>query len=532
VVKAVTQNDAAVPPPLASGLGWLLGKVDHQQFDSGDGRWVFFDGLIDEVRFYDRALAIEEIASLAAATRVIAEENLLEVHLTGDLYVACGGAVDVSGLGYRADAGYPNTSAERAAAGVGGSHGGRGGHFAEAELTDPALPGRVYGSLFDPRDPGAGGGSLEGVADSASAGGGVIRIATPGNLVIDGALRAGGGGDGSAAAHGAGGSIRLDAQTLAGRGTIDASGAGSASSEPGGGGGRVAIYAGTLDAGLLARTTAAGGDSVDPAARGSAGTVYVLRDGDVFGELVVDGGAVASTQVTELLAVGTGTLTAATATGFSSDGADFVYNLAGVQVVINGDLGQGWPVLGHTHHGQSLEVDTSQLAFAAQAGDAYQGRYRFDLVTVRSAQVITVDLLAASAEDVDPGSLLEAGYQPLAELTTPAEGTSFDSGDTITITAQAATAYGIAAVRIGFDGDFVDVDAEPLTRVVTAPAVSEPTDFVVALEVVDRSGRLARSSVTVTVTPAAPSLTVEVAGRVEAGRRMPPGILRKDETEE
>ncbi|MEE8525929.1 MAG: LamG domain-containing protein [Thermoanaerobaculia bacterium] len=526
VPQALAQNDAVLPQPLASGHGWLLGKVDHLQFDSGGGRQVFLDGLLDEVRFYDRALAIEEISSLAAATRVTLEDNLLDVTLSGDLYVACGAAIDVSGLGYRESAGYPNTVAEAAPPAVGGSHGGRGGNFAETVLAVPAaLPGRTYGNLFDPRDPGAGGGGT-------GAGGGVIHIAALGDLVIDGALRASGGGEGSAAANGAGGSVRLDGAAISGRGTIDASGGGSASSAPGGGGGRVAIYAGTLDAGLLARTTATGGDSVDAAARGAAGTVYVRRDGDVFGELIVDSGAVASTQITELLAVGSGAMTTATAGGFTSDDADFVHSLAGIHVVINGDLGQWWPVLGHPHHGQSLDLDTSQLAFTAQPGDTYQGLYQLDRVTVRGAQVATVDLLVAAVEDVEPGSLLEAGYQPIAELTAPVAGATFAAGDSITITALADSVFGIALVRLGLSGDDVEIDGDPITRVVVAPDVSESTEMQVTLEIVDRSGRVTLDSLTVTVTPAAPSLTAGTASQTDSGHGLPPGILRKDEKED
>ena len=524
VPQTVTQGDAVLSPPLATGHDWLLGTVDHLQFDSGFGRRLFFDGLIDEVRLYDRALTGEEISSLAAATQVRLEDHLLDVTLTGDLYVACGGAIDVSGRGYRGGVSYPNTSDE-AAATVGGSHGGRGGNFTESELADAAaLPGRSYGSLFDPRDPGAGG-----VETGADAGGGVIHVAALGDLVIDGALRATGGEDGFVA-HGAGGSIRLDGAAITGRGTVDASGGGSGSSTPSGGGGRIAFYAESLDADLLARTTATGGDGVEAAARGAAGTVYALRVGDVFGELIVDGGAVASTQITELLAVGTGTVTAVTADGFRSDDADFIHSLAGVQVVMEGDLVQTWPILGHLHHGQSLQIDDAQVAFTAQAGDTYQGLYRFDRVTVRSAQVVTADLILATVEDVEPGSLLEAGYRPVAELSEPADGASVAAGDPVTITAQVDTVFGVAAVRLGFGDDVAELTGEPFTRTVVAAAVSEPTEVTVTLEVVDRSGRVFRDSRTVTVTPA--TLELGVVRRTEIGRGMPPGILRKDEKED
>ncbi|MEM6795477.1 MAG: PKD domain-containing protein, partial [Acidobacteriota bacterium] len=60
----VEQGSGSLVPALATGRDWMFGKVDHSAF--GGGRTRYFDGLIDEVRFYDRALGVSEVESLAA----------------------------------------------------------------------------------------------------------------------------------------------------------------------------------------------------------------------------------------------------------------------------------------------------------------------------------------------------------------------------------------------------------------------------------------------------------------------------------
>src|SRR6185295_14619989 len=111
---------------------------------------------------------------------------------------------------------------------------------------------------FEPGEPGAGGLGGGSAFDPGGSGGGVLRLMAQGPLVIDGAIAANGvpgthsvftanGGGG-----GAGGSVRLAAPSLAGRGVVQADGATS------GGGGRVALYIDAIDAGMLPRVTAYG----------------------------------------------------------------------------------------------------------------------------------------------------------------------------------------------------------------------------------------------------------------------------------
>ncbi|MEM1182926.1 MAG: LamG-like jellyroll fold domain-containing protein, partial [Acidobacteriota bacterium] len=64
----VEQGSGSLVPALATGRDWMFGKVDHSAF--GGGRTRYFDGLIDEVRFYDRALGVPEVEALAARSGV------------------------------------------------------------------------------------------------------------------------------------------------------------------------------------------------------------------------------------------------------------------------------------------------------------------------------------------------------------------------------------------------------------------------------------------------------------------------------
>ncbi len=67
VAAAVNQNTTAMAAdPLDTDRDWLIGKVNHSAFNvASTGRNQFFDGLIDEVRIYNRALSNAEVAQLA-----------------------------------------------------------------------------------------------------------------------------------------------------------------------------------------------------------------------------------------------------------------------------------------------------------------------------------------------------------------------------------------------------------------------------------------------------------------------------------
>jgi hypothetical protein len=373
---------------------------------------------------------------------------------------------------------------------AGASHGGRGGAADGSNL--------IYGSLFDPRDPGAGGGGL-----TAAPGGGVVCIAAAGDAVVDGAITARGGTSINLRPSSAAGSVRLDAAALRGLGSIDASGGAGLSRPAAGGGGRIALYGATIDEGLLTRTLAAGGNADTPERRGAAGTVFVKRDSQPFGDLILDNAGLDSTQPTELLAVGSGVVDGVALSYVTDDDADFIHDLTGIEVFFNGDTTALWPITGHDHHGQTLQLDTSTDALTALVGDTYEGLYRFDRVIVRGgAEAITRSRVqSASPPEIDASSSWVSDYQPAVTLTSPVAGQAFISGSTVSVAATVDDLFGVVEVRLEL-GDETSIDsAAPYSASFVAPQVAAPTDLTVAVAARDRSGHEIRATRTVRIDP-------------------------------
>ncbi|HEX6904370.1 MAG TPA: carboxypeptidase regulatory-like domain-containing protein [Thermoanaerobaculia bacterium] len=420
----------------------------------------------------------------------------LELTLQRDLYVGCGATVDVTARGYRGGGtrayGYGNSTAEGANPGVGGSHGGRGGNY------DGSSP--VYGSFHDPRDPGAGGGYHSGNGGGRS-GGGVVRVTASGVAIVDGSVLANGEsylyGNG-----GAGGSIRLNAQTLKGLGTISASGGIAGGSQAGGGGGRIALYAASVSPDLLSRTIAKGGQIGGSQAWGAAGTIFVKPDAQALGDLILDNGGVASPHYTELMTVGRGVVDAVATDGFTDNEADFRHFLGAAEVAFNGDLNTLYPILNHTHHGTSLTlaVPTPPLSASVQPGATYEGVYRFNSVIVRNgAKGIAVDTVITGNT---PGSNWTSGYTPTVTISSPAAGTTYGAGTNFSVAVSVQSVLGVKSVTFQFNGQtFVDT-ASPYTWTFTAPAVNEGTDFVITAMVTDLSGNRFGTTRTIRVNPA------------------------------
>ncbi len=141
-------------------------------------------------------------------------ESKLDLTVQSDVYVACGGSVDVTGRGFLGSSsssakayGFGNATTEGADPGAGGSYGGRGGQFNGT--------GSVYGSFYDPRDSGAGGGYS---GAKGRDGGGIVRVTAVGNVVVDGSVLANGE-TGASGSGGAGGSIRINAAAIQWRGS-------------------------------------------------------------------------------------------------------------------------------------------------------------------------------------------------------------------------------------------------------------------------------------------------------------------------
>jgi hypothetical protein len=219
-----------------------------------------------------------ELAPSAVLTHLKGDGGVDAV-IYGDATVA--GWVNADGRGYPMgeDPG-PGAGSVAAWAGGGAGHGGAG----HASVTG-AAGGQTYGSALEPSTPGSQGG--RGSGGPGTDGGGVVRLIVGGTLTVDGRVSANAlGTPPDNAGGGSGGSILLNARTLAGSGEIRADGGpGEWIDGGGGGGGRIAIYRTTRT--FTGTISAAGGGGARPGERGTihedaVSTVVWLAPGEVW----------------------------------------------------------------------------------------------------------------------------------------------------------------------------------------------------------------------------------------------------------
>ena len=200
--------------------------------------------------------------------------------VTGAVAVAAGGKIDASGRGFSGSTGTgKGGSAGNPADGGGAGHGGYGG------ISSSNAPGgTAYGAIEQPTTLGSGGGSSW--IGAGGPGGGAIKLTVGGGVTIDGVISANGlNAVNSRSGGGAGGSIGIAADTIAGSGTIAADGgAGEPIHGGGGGGGRIALCCNTTNA-FSGSRHAQGGAGLQA---GGAGTLYFQSGTLPVGTLVVD----------------------------------------------------------------------------------------------------------------------------------------------------------------------------------------------------------------------------------------------------
>jgi len=201
----------------------------------------------------------------------------LRLTLNGNLTVEEGGAIDLTGRGYRSRSGPGGAVTTHG----GGGYGGQGG------ISDIGTgPGTAtYGRFLAPDNVGSGG--------YDETGSGLALLTVTGTTHIAGSMIAGGGSPVAAAGSGGGILLRTGFLTGPASGMIHANG-GIANSRSSGGGGRVAVVLTNPDADFTAyagRITAFGGESPGRAdGGGAAGSVY-LQAGDIndgYGTVIID----------------------------------------------------------------------------------------------------------------------------------------------------------------------------------------------------------------------------------------------------
>ncbi|HSL84805.1 MAG TPA: Ig-like domain-containing protein, partial [Thermoanaerobaculia bacterium] len=342
--------------------------VDLAPDGAGTNDWTALAGQTAVLRSgtlsLDQPVALGGLIVLPGATITkdssLAPATPLHLDVSGPLYVACGGAVDVSAKGYGPNTTYPGHGTPGTASG--GSHIGEGG-------VASGTAGETFGSVYRPAEAGGGG-------QSSGRGGGVARI-TAGRLQVDGAIRANGQDSGRG---GAGGSVWVTTSAVAGAGTIEARGGNACCGNGAGGGGAVTIMYGATGAtsAVLGNATAA---SASTNRVGGPGSVYLFGPNSAFGDLRLENAGVEGR--TRLPALGAGVAEA------GSGGAVLVTDraepipayLVGHWVeVVNGSDGslRGLARIASV----SSTTATVDADLGVLPGDLWQGVYRFDRVEI------------------------------------------------------------------------------------------------------------------------------------------------------
>ncbi|MFL6246938.1 MAG: discoidin domain-containing protein [Thermoanaerobaculia bacterium] len=293
----------------------------------------------------------------------------LEISATGEVLIDANAFIDANSLGYTASVSYPGATTPGSL--NGGSHMGYGGFNATPIAS-------VFGSLYRPSELGGGG-------QRNGNGGGIIRIKA-GTLTNNGVIRANGNGTNDAPA---GGSIWITATNLAGTGTVEAKGG---QGDRSGGGGAVAVEYTTVTGPFLSNIFAYGGTS---GTIGGAGTVYLKPASGTYGNLSILNGGV-NGQSTGLPSLGTGTVksvsgNAVVVTDRTSDIQPyFVGHWVEIKPAAGGDPKGTWRISAISGKTMTLAPNATE-SINVQAGDLYQGVYRFDNVTMRTTKVILGD---------------------------------------------------------------------------------------------------------------------------------------------
>ena len=345
--------------------------------------------------------------------------SLQMVNVSADaIYVSCSAAIDASLNGYPPNVTYPGAAIATGSAG--GSHLGYGHTYSG----DSA--GSVYGSVYFPQEPGAG-------AGYCAWGGGVVRLSTTA-LTVDGAIRANGAG--YCDRDGAGGSVWITTSTIGGNGSIEARAVDT--NDPwnwgGAGGGAIAIeYSGSASGTLLNNLNARAG-AKNSNRSGGPGTVYVKGPSSTYGDLTIDSKNINNTS-TELPSLGKGI--AQTGTGGTTLVTDRSANIPNYFVghwieitAPDGTLRGTWRVTAVNNKTVTLAPNGAGDTVTVQAGDGWQGVYRFDNLSVPWANY------------VGSGDPIRLGGAAGVTVTGPANGNWLDMSNTPFTSTQPVTIAG------------------------------------------------------------------------------------------
>ncbi|SHJ79052.1 hypothetical protein SAMN02745216_02253 [Desulfatibacillum alkenivorans DSM 16219] len=272
----------------------------------GAGSTVEFQNLTADKPITITNVMVLDTGAITHEANGATQDQILNLHVTGDLDVQAGGSIHASLKGYSGGYGPEAGGAAdyyKEGAG-GGGYGGRGGDGTMGDGATIGLGGAEYGSVETPSDIGSAGGN--GSCYPGGAGGGAVLLDVSGTFTLNGTVAANGGdGSGGASCYrdsggGAGGSVLITANSLAGSGSITANGGaggGAYAGAGGGAGGRIAVYS-TTDTSALTMEAYGGWSKRQ---YGGAGAIYTKTGSATLGDLLIDNNGIATFATTQVL---------------------------------------------------------------------------------------------------------------------------------------------------------------------------------------------------------------------------------------
>ncbi|MCK6547237.1 hypothetical protein L6R52_15405 [Myxococcota bacterium] len=348
--------------------------------------------------YASRNTAVTTLKNLTATNAEIADTSVLTGWqptttttypvrvVADDLSVATGALITVDGLGYvgsyqNGNGYYANTIGNVYAGASwwsGGSHGGWGGSYSGG-------PTMYYGDLYEPRHPGAGGNAYPGY--NGGNGGGVLDLVIADTLTIDGVISANGVGGGSNYAGGAGGSILVNAGTIAttraptlfrANGGNAVYGAGS--------GGRIALYYQALSGWAINATSTQvqGGTGNSSAWNGASGTVFHMPPTGTDGTLLLSASSAGNSSWAPNRLGAFGTITAVSSNGLTLTTSDPLpaVSFAGYTLKADYESDRTYTIVSNT--ASTITVAASMAGVARVGGRFHVVDFetRFDQVTI------------------------------------------------------------------------------------------------------------------------------------------------------
>src|SRR3954452_1331057 len=524
--------------------------------------------LVMHVPFTFKNLIAVDGASIETLPTTTTTERKLDLTVSDTFYVDSASIIDVAGKGYvggwganQDSSGTKNEDGRGRTAGntvVGGanpgsaaSHGGAGGE-------NGGITNATYGSIINPRTLGAGGSGGSTCCNAGGQGGGAVSVSGGsagsdlGSIIVAGTIRA----DGITGFHsaGAGGSVRLAGKVLRlgrnARVTAIGSDENSVStSSRGSGGGRIAITASeqldTDDTQPQIQThggrngrngnTPEGNIYVDA----GAGTTYIRRPGQQFGELVISAyderypATTHQTRPTILGYAGSGNSTSLTASTLTDSSRTFVTDAIGEELLLGGDTAKSYTITAVSADGHTLTTDAADgsLLNAPNVNNgvvAYAGLLQFDVVRVADRALARVDDSiningtfddATKAAVTAPAVILLRNAVPIVTsfTTTPADGSNVIRGSSMSANYTVTSAAGIGTVSLALSPvatPFVDSYSNYPTPATKSRTLALPSDATLGaatltLTAKDRAGRqtVAPAAHYTIVENAAPSIT-------------------------